>query len=196
MSTLKNIDRQIADRMRTARTHLMTAEELFHLPDDGFRHELIKGELLTMSPSGREHGIIIGRLSRKLGNYVETQQLGEILGAESGFKLETNPDTVLAPDIAFLSNERLRLATKAFHPGAPDLVVEVLSPNDRKREVEQKTAMWLALGTSAVWLVDPKEKTIDVRLANGEKSTFTETAELVDEVVVRGFRIRVAEIFP
>jgi len=180
----------------STQTHLMTAEELFVLQDDGVRHELIKGELLTMSPSGREHVIIIGRLSRKLGNYVESQQLGEVLGAGGGFRLEENPDTVLAPDIAFISTERLGPNIVGFHPGAPDLVVEVLSPNDRKREVEQKTAMWLGFGANAVWLVDPRTRTIDVRLSNGERMTFAEKDELTDSVVVRGFRLRVAEIFP
>jgi Uma2 family endonuclease len=174
----------------------MTAEELFALPDDGFRHELVKGELLTMSPSGREHCIVAGRLHTRLGNYVESQKLGEVLCAEAGFKLEENPDTVLAPDVSFLSNELLALETKGFHPGAPELAVEVLSPSDRKKEVEQKTAMWLTLGAQAVWLVDPRAKTIDVRLANGQRKIFLENDELIDDAVVVGFRLRVAEIFP
>src|ERR1700741_3302624 len=136
-----------------ATTHLMTAEELIRLPDDGLRHELIKGELLTMSPPGELHGAVAMNLSILLGQYVKSRKLGQLYAAETGFKLETDPDTVLAPDLAFIHRDRVGALTQKYRAGAPDLVVEVLSPVDRRQKVEEKTARWLDLGALAVWLV-------------------------------------------
>jgi Uma2 family endonuclease len=123
-------------------THLMTAEELLHLPDSPYRHELIKGELLTMPPPGFPHGTVTMSLSILLGNYVKQNNLGRV-AAEMGYKLETDPDTVLAPDISFIARERVGIRTEGYRSGAPDLAVEVLSPSDRKTQVERKTALWL-----------------------------------------------------
>jgi Uma2 family endonuclease len=111
-------------------THTMTADELLSLPKDGMRYELVRGELKQMAPAGFEHGIVIARLTWRLGQHVETHNLGVVCGAETGFKITDNPDTVRAPDIAFVSSERLAEIgiTKKFWAGAPDLAVEVLSP--------------------------------------------------------------------
>ena len=176
-------------------THLMTAEELFWLPDDGLRHELIKGELLTMSPTGAEHGAVTVNLSFLLAQYVRPLKLGRLFAGDTGFKLESDPDTVLAPDVAFISSQRAGELSKRYHEGAPDLVVEVLSPGDRKGKVEEKTARWLALGALAVWLVNPQTRTVDVRHANGEKKLLTESDELTGDDIIPGFRVCVAEIF-
>ena len=176
-------------------THLMTAEELFWLPDDGLRHELIKGELLTMSPPGEEHGVVTMNLSIPLGQFVKAHNLGVMYAAETGFKLESDPDTVMAPDIAFIRRDRVGIVSKSYRSGAPDLVVEVLSPGERKTKVEQKTSRWLSLGALAVWLVSPQTGTVDVRFADGERRLFTEEDELIGDPVVPGFCIRVSEIF-
>ncbi|HJX89276.1 MAG TPA: Uma2 family endonuclease [Pyrinomonadaceae bacterium] len=176
-------------------THVMTAEELFRLPDDGLRHELIKGELLTMSPPGEEHGVVTMNLSILLGQFVKAHNLGVMYAAETGFKLESDPDTVLAPDIAFIRRDRVGIVSRSYRAGAPDLVVEVLSPSDRKSKVAEKTSRWLSLGASTVWLVSPQTRTVDVRFASGERSLFAEEDELTGDPIVPGFRLRVSEIF-
>jgi len=174
-------------------THLMTAEELMNIDDEPNRHELIKGELLTMAPVGFPHGRVTMNLSLLLGSYVKTNNLG-IAFAEMGFKLETDPDTVLAPDISFIARGRVGICLEGYCPGAPDLAVEVLSPSDTKRMVERKTALWLGFGAKAVWNVNPRKKTVEVVRADGERMVFGETDELVDDTVP-GFRVKVSEIF-
>jgi len=181
--------------MTSTTTHLMTAEELFLLEDDGQRHELVKGELLTMSPSSAQHGAVTMHLSVLLAQYVETHGLGTVFAAETGFKLESDPDTVLAPDIAFIHRERVGTISEFYHLRAPDLVVEVLSPSDRRGKVEEKTARWLSLGVLVVWLVNPRNRTVDVHCANGDRKLFSENDELTGEPVVPGFRVRVSQIF-
>ena len=181
--------------MSTTTTHLMTAEELFRLEDDGYhRHELIKGELLTMSPANDQHGAVTMTLSALLYNHVTTNNLGVLRAAETGFKLESDPDTVLAPDIAFIAQERAGTPSEFFRIGPPDLAVEVRSRWDRKSKIERKTALWLELGAKAVWNVDPRKRTLEVVHADGQRWLFYENDELVDDTVP-GFRVAVSKIF-
>jgi Uma2 family endonuclease len=178
-------------------TKLMTAEELLQLPRGRFRYELIKGELKQMSPAGHDHGRIGMELAVPLGYYVKQQKLGKIYMAETGFKLESNPDTVRAPDIAFIRQERVQEVgrTKGYWVGAPDLAVEVNSPGDIVREVEEKVAEWLASGTRMVWVVSPKLKTVTVYRSLTDIITLTEKDILDGGDVIPGFQIPVAEIF-
>jgi Uma2 family endonuclease len=178
-------------------TKLMTADELLLLSSGRFRYELIRGELKTTSPSGSEHGAVIVNLTVLLGQHIKAHKLGVAFGAETGFKLASNPDTVRTPDISFVPNERIPATgiPKAYWSGAPDLAVEVLSPNDRDAEVKEKTAEWLANGARAVWLVDPKRRSVTVYRSLNDVTTLTETDELDGQDVVPGVRCRVAEIF-
>ena len=174
-------------------THLMTAEELGDLPDEPLRHELIKGELLTMPLPKYEHARVSANLTIMLGQYAKANRLGEVC-TEGGYKLESDPDTVLGPDVSFVAQDRLTLSPDGYHLGPPDLAVEVLSPGDRRGKVEHKLSLWLEFGTRSVWQVNPRKRTVEVIRSTGERKLFHETDELVDDTVP-GFRVAVSEIF-
>ena len=174
-------------------THLMTAAEQVKFSRADF--VLVKCELLTMSPSGAEHGAVTANLTLLLGSYLKARDLGTLYAAETGFRLETDPDTVLAPDIAFLGKGRVGSRSKGYLSTAPDLAVEVLSPSDRKSKIEQKTALWLLFGAKAVWIVDSERRTVEIQCRNGDTKFLTESEELFDDEVIPGFRALVSEIF-
>ena len=175
----------------------ITADQLFRMPDDGFRYELVRGELKKMTPAGFRHGQLVVNLTVPLGVFIKKNQLGVVLGAETGFRLASNPDTVLAPDIAFIKHERLTPAseTEKFWSGAPDLAVEVLSPSDTVYEVEEKVATWLSSGTKMVWVVNAKQRSIHVHRSGASIQTLAENDVLDGQEVIPGFRLNVAELF-
>lgn len=174
-----------------------TASELFEMPDDGFRYELVKGELRKMSPSGWKHGVVVVNITLLLGQYVKDKKLGVCCGAETGFKIASDPDTVRAPDLSFVSRERIPEGDVpiGFWPGAPDLAVEVLSPGDTRREVEEKVADWLEAGARAVWVINPKQRGVTVYGSTTDVTRLSEGDELGGGDVVPGFRCQVSEIF-
>ena len=172
----------------------MTVEEFMNLDDDDrYRHELIKGELLTMPSPKPLHGRVVANLVMLLGPHVKAHRLGDV-HAESGYHLERNPDTVLGPDVSFVSAERVDRTDEHYYDGPPDLAVEVLSPGDRRGYVERKLALWLETGTRSVWLVNPRRRTVEVISSLDDRRILHESDELVDETVP-GFRIAVSEIF-
>ena len=177
--------------------HLLTAEQFAALPLAGLRSELIQGELHTMPPTFEDHGEITMRLSVILGQYVLAQRLGKLYAAETGFLIARDPDTVRAPDIAFIAQARLSAPHSAprWVPTIPDLVVEVVSSADRPAEVSAKVAMWLAAGVRLVWVVRPEEHTIDVHQPDAPSTTLTATETLDGADVVPGFMTDVATIF-
>jgi Uma2 family endonuclease len=175
--------------------HLITAEDLFQMPNLG-RCELIDGEINYMVPAGSEHGGIIADLTILLGSFVKARKLGRIMGAETGFLIRRNPDTVRAPDIAFIRSERLPAKLpRGFFNGPPDLAVEVLSPGDRAGEVQSKIRDWLEAGCLAVWVVDPENETVTVYKNTRDITVFNSTDILADEHVLPGFIITISEIF-
>ncbi|HEX7175925.1 MAG TPA: Uma2 family endonuclease [Pyrinomonadaceae bacterium] len=178
-------------------TQLTTAEELLKLPRGRFRYELVNGELRQMSPAGQNHGKIAARLTVALGQHVEEKNLGEVYAAETGFKLRTSPDTVRAPDASFVARTRADEVgeSKGYFPGPPDLAVEVVSPDDTVREVEEKVAEWLEYGTRLVWVVSPKLHAVTVYRSLTDIETLTENDALDGETVVPGFSYPVAKLF-
>ncbi len=179
------------------RPQLMTAEELLRLPEDGLRHELVRGELRTMAPTGWEHSEVTIDVAGPLWNYVRAHQLGRVVTGEPGFKLTTNPDTVRAPDVAFVSRERLSTIgrVRGYWPGAPDLAVEVISPNDLYTEVDEKVAEWLEHGTRLVFVVNPRRRTVAVHRPGQPVRMLTENDALDGEDVVPGWTLPVRELF-
>jgi Uma2 family endonuclease len=178
-------------------TTLMTAEELIRLPRGRFRYELIDGELKTMSPSGHPHGRIIMCIAAPLAQFVWDHELGEVYGAETGFKLTANPDTVLAPDAAFINKERFDQGrdTKGYWLGAPDLAVEVLSPSESAADVEGKVSKWLRYGAKQVWVVIPERCTITIHRSATDVITFSEGDYLKADDLLPGFSVPLEKIF-
>ena len=172
-------------------TTLMTADELLRMPDDGYRYELVRGELRKMSPAGGDHGSVAASIVVSLGSYVKAKKLGKVYTADPGFWIERNPDTVRAPDVAFVRLERA-VKTPRFVEGAPDLAIEVVSPSDTYTEVEEKALQMLEAGTRAVVVVDPKTQSVRV-YRTGKLEQLTD-AIVVDDVVP-GWRMPFAEVF-
>src|SRR4051812_16549369 len=133
-------------------TRIYTAADLLRMPDNGWRYELVRGELRKMTPAGGPHGRIAARLASRLDQYVEAHDLGFVYAAETGFLIATQPDTVRAPDVAFVSADHADADDddEGFVNGAPDLVAEVVSPSDTYAAVEEKAFAWLAAGTRMV----------------------------------------------
>jgi len=178
-------------------TRLVTAEDLLKLPDDGFRYELVKGELTRMPPAGNLHGKRAMSLGWRLAQHVEANDLGIVYAAETGFLLATDPDTVRAPDIAFVSKKRIVEIGEfeGYWPGAPDLAVEVVSPSDTYTEVEEKVEEYLESGAKAVWVVNPRRKTVSTYHSLTEVTILTEQDILEGGTIVPGFPCRVGDIF-
>ena len=175
---------------------LMTAEELLEMPDDGFRYELVRGELVKMPPAGHMPAFYEQNIGGELRAYVKANRLGRVYGASGGFRLETNPDTVLEPDAAFVRQERVEAVGDGdgFFPGPPDLAIEVISPSDRLTEVSDKVAEWLAAGVLMVVVVNPRNRTVQPHTPDGV-TELTEADTLDGGDVVPGWRLLVADIF-
>jgi len=182
--------------MSTTKT-LFTADELLHMPDDGYRYELVKGELLRTAPAGSEHGVTVVDITLPLALFVKAHHLGIVFGAETGFKIACDPDTVRAPDVAFIHRDRIPGSgiPKSFWPGAPDLAAEVVSPGDTYTEVEDKVYEWLDAGTRMVIVANPRNRTLKVYRSRTEVTLLSESDELGGGDVVSGFKVAVSELF-
>src|SRR5258708_38686554 len=169
--------------------------ELSHRVGERKRFELLRGELIEMSPTGEAHGILTAWLSHLILGYVDANGLGEVLGAETGFRLSDTPDTIFAPDIAFISESRRQTTTEKYLRIAPDLVVEVVSPGNDATEINEKIEAYFASGTRLVWIVYPKTKTIYVYSSAENVQILTANGMLTGADVLPGFSLPVGEVF-
>ena len=181
----------------TTTKQLVTADELLVMPDDGFRYELVRGELTKMPPAGYEHCKIANAITWRLSAHVAARELGDVLIAEPGFVLASDPDHVRVPDAAFVRKERADTVSNArgFFRGPPDLAIEVVSPNDRYTDVNEKVADYLVAGTLAVIVVDPRRRTATVHRSTAAPVELAESDTLEVGDVVPGWQMAVRDIF-
>lgn len=183
--------------MSTA-ARLLTADDLFRLPEDESSWcELVEGEIVHISPPGFAHGIVSQNVSWQLLNYVQLHRLGLVVAAETGFIVSRNPDSVMAPDGAFVRQDRLDAIgiPHAYFPEAPALAFEVVSTNDRVSEVGRKMRRWLKGGVELAWVIDPTARTVTVYQALDDIHVLTDKDSLTGGSVLPGFECRVADLF-
>lgn len=181
----------------TSVLHAVTAEDLLAMPRGCRRRELVRGEVREMTPAGHDHGRIAMRIGARLDRFVEENGLGRVYAAETGFRIASEPDTVRAPDAAFVTEARVQEVGEArgYWPGAPDLAVEVVSPSDRFADVEEKVFAWLDAGTRMVVVVNPAQRTATVYRSREEIRVLAEEDALDGGDVVPGWSVRVGELF-
>ncbi|MCI0413745.1 Uma2 family endonuclease [bacterium] len=180
-----------------SRAREITSEELLRIPRDGFRYELVEGILKKMSPTGGKHGKVTVRITTPLAQHVQAHDLGQVYAAETGFKIASNPDTVLAPDVAFVSQNRVEKMgdVEGFIPGPPDLAVEVASPSDLFSETEEKELRWLEAGSRMVIVADPRKKTITAYRSRYDIKVLKEGDILDCEDIIPGYKLSLKGIF-
>jgi len=174
---------------------LMTAEQLADRLDEFGRCELIRGEVVPVHAAFGEHGEIVINITVPVGSYVHQNQLGKVYAAETGFTQERTPDTVRAPDVAFIRQDRVPPPPRRFMEVAPDLIVEVVSSNARASEVSEKVQQWFNFGCRLVWLADPRSRTVTAYHPDGSARVHHENETLAGGDAVPGFTLSVREVF-
>ncbi len=175
----------------------LTAVDFYHLPDHGGHCELVKGKVVPIPPTGAAHGKIAMRIGALLWRYVEKHNLGEVYAAETGFTIEEDPDTVRAPDAAFVSRDRIPPEGEppGFWHSAPDLVVEVVSPFDQIGDVQAKITEYLQAGVRLVWLVEPQTRTVTVYKSLDVVRILLQQDTLDGGEILPGFTLPLADLF-
>src|SRR5437773_2170161 len=162
----------------------------------GKPYELVNGEIRPVSPTGYEHGSTESRADFELRLYLKGNPIGDVVGGETGFWL--NDDTMRAADVAFIGNEKLAQITERgkYLPFAPDLAIEVVSPNDAADEIQEKVKLYLDAGTKQVWVFYPKIREIVVHYPDGTSKRFTDQDVIDGGDVLPGFSASVTDFFP
>ena len=176
---------------------LHTAGDLERLSAEGHRYELIHGRLRQMPPAGGEHGSLTKRLDNPLTSFIYEHDLGECFTAETGFTVSRDPDTVLAPDWAFIHHDRVpHPLPRGFAEVVPDIVLETRSPGDTRSEVAEKVALWLTAGVRVVLELDPGRRRLAVHRPGTEPQVLGEADTLTLGDVLPGFSVPLARLFP
>jgi Uma2 family endonuclease len=178
----------------TTTSQLITAEQLLAMAQEG-PCELIAGEIVMMTPAGYQAGKIAATINYLLRAHAAKNRLGTVVSAEAGFVISREPDTVRAPDVAFVRRDRQPASLTGFFPGAPDLAVEVVSPTDRLASVDEKAQAWLNAGTPLVWVVWPNTRSVVVHRPGQPPRILHERDAISGEEVLPGFECPVAEFF-
>ena len=183
--------------MATATTTRVTAEELAEYPDDGYQYELIEGVVRRMAPASFGPSTLAMQIGAWFVAYVAPRDLGKVSGADGGYVLARDPDTVLAPDVAFVRADRVPPpeARDRFAALAPDLVIEVVSPSDRLKDVNEKVGRYLAAGVPLVWVFHPRSSTVTVHRRDRPVLTLGAGEVLDGEEILPGFQLPIDEVF-
>ncbi len=173
-----------------------TGEELDRLPE-GWRYEIDEGELVIMPPAGFEHGKVGTTVTGLIWQFVRSHGLGQVLTCDTGFRLRRDPETLRAPDVAFISNERIALIAdpKKFSEVPPDLAVEVLSPSNSQVDMGRKVEQYLAAGVRSVWILDPGNQTLTYYRPDEKPITLNDPEAMVEDPCLPGFRCLLAELW-
>ncbi|MGH7700423.1 MAG: Uma2 family endonuclease [Gemmatimonadales bacterium] len=175
---------------------LQTAEDLLRFREPGKTAELVRGVLIVREPPSTGHGARSARLLYRVMDFIKRHGLGEVFAQDTGFKIERDPDTVRAPDVAFVARQRLaQIPEEGYAELAPDWAAEILSPSDRPGEVLEKVGQWLSAGVRLVWVLDPVRRHTRVHRADGTVSIVGPEEELDGEDVIPGFRCPLRDIF-
>jgi Uma2 family endonuclease len=169
---------------------LLSFEDFAALPDDGMKHELSEGELITMPPAKPRHGNCQLTLGSALRDFVMARGLGRVY-TESGYRL--TPGTVRGPDLSFVSKARLQNPDEYFE-GGPDLAVEIVSPGDDASDLRQKIQQYLDAGTSVVWVIYPRTRRIEVHTPGKTIRTLGLDDSLEAPQLLPGFQLPVRTI--
>jgi Uma2 family endonuclease len=180
-----------------AEPQLLTADDLLQMPDDGMRYELVRGELRMSPPPGARHEEIAASIILRVGAYIHEHELGRFYGAP-GFRIERDPDTVRAPDFAFIAAGRLPgdASPRGYPEFGPDLIAEVVSPSDRATEVQEKIEQWLAAGVRMAWLVYPETRSVAVYRSPTNIRLLSAADTIDGGDVLPGFTCLVRDLFP
>ena len=175
---------------------LVTIEELLDNPQWG-RCELNSGKVMSMAPTGMEHGDLALEIGAQMRTYVKKQGLGKVMGTDVGFLITRNPDTMREADVMFISTARLKDAgpKQGLSLIPPDLAVEIVSPSDRWSEVVEKVETYLRAGVKIVWVVDPKTRTAQVYRFGQSVLSLHESDALDGAEILPGFRMELEGIF-
>jgi Uma2 family endonuclease len=187
MTTAASIERKV-----------WTEAELEALPEDGYIHEVVDGELVMSPKNDPYHGDICAELSMALRSFAKEHKLGRVWDSSTGFWMDNR--NCRAPDVSFVSNERLQAVgykpkARKFFPGAPDLAVEVLSPNNTRAEIDERLRDFFASGTQIAWIINPDTECVEICRAPDRRKLVGSGAELDGEHLLPGFRYPIADLF-
>ena len=175
-----------------------TEAELEALPEDGFIHEVVDGQLIMSPKNNFYHGEICSRLLAALVNFNDAHKLGAVLDSSTGFWMQNR--NCRAPDISFLSKARLISAgftrkSRRFFPGAPDLAIEILSPNNTRAEMDARLRDFFGSGTRLAWIIHPDDECVEICRSPEQRTLIGPGGELHGEDLLPGFRYPLAQLF-